>query len=89
MSEMTQNTEIAVIGAGHAGIEAALAAAIVSYESEPTTERRSQGRATPRELESAMMVITMEIAGAIVKIAAVTIVFFIFDISIPIALARR
>ena len=27
MSKMTQNTEIAVIGAGHAGVEAALAAA--------------------------------------------------------------
>ena len=30
MSKMTQSTDIAVIGAGHAGIEAALAAAMAS-----------------------------------------------------------
>ena len=32
MSKLTQNTEIAVIGAGHAGIEAALAAARMGHD---------------------------------------------------------
>ena len=56
---------------------AALAAAIASYESEPTTDSRSHGRAIPSDCESEITVITIAIAGAIVKIAAVIIVFLI------------
>ena len=42
------------------------------------TESLNQGRATPKAFESVITPITMATAGAIVKIAAVIMVFLIF-----------
>ena len=68
--------------------DAAFAAAIASYESEPTTESLSQGSAMPSDLDRATTVITIEIAGATVNMAAVLMVLFISVISIPFSFAR-
>ena len=62
--------------------------ATISYDSEPTIERRSHGIATPRLFESATTPTKMATAGAIVKIAAEVIVFLIFLSSIPSTFAR-
>ena len=63
-------------------------AAIVSYDSEPTTLSRSQGSGTPRSFASVMTLMTMATAGAMVKTPAVTAMRLSFSGAMPIALPR-
>ena len=66
----------------------AFPAATVSYVIEPITDRRSQGRATPKLLDRATTPTSTATAGATVNIAAEDMVFFTVDEEIPSCFAR-
>ena len=68
---------------------AAPSAIIVSYCSEPMTERRIAGSAMPIEPMSVTTPMPMPMAGRMENVTDVVMTFLIFPISILRALARR
>ena len=67
---------------------AVFSAAIASYEREPTTLKRSHGRASPNCFERAITLITIATAGAMVKTLAVIAILRNFFLSMPISTPR-